>query len=129
MRESVEKAKEAVAEDVQDGTSWSEYFSLQPLTLNNRPLLCTHTHTHTIKKIPVILGNAYLSMFFTTSSEPKLLKQSMSAYQQAVRHSLLFSIPSLLFLPPTCRHREQERDSGVANNPDLHFNKATVRVN
>jgi hypothetical protein len=50
----------------------------------------------------VILGNAYLSQFFTTSSEPKLLKQSMSAYHQA------------------------ERDSGVANNPDLHFNMATL---
>jgi tetratricopeptide (TPR) repeat protein len=72
VRESVERAKEAVAEDVRDGTSW------------------------------MILGNAYLSQFFTTSSEPKLLKQSMSAYHQA------------------------ERDSGVANNPDLHFNMATL---
>lgn len=74
VRESVERAKEAVAEDVKDGTSW------------------------------MILGNAYLSQFFMTSSDPKLLKQSMSAYHQA------------------------ERDSGAAKNPDLHFNKATVRI-
>ena len=43
----------------------------------------------------VILGNAYLSQFFTTSSEPKLLKQSMSAYNQAVR--TLVSPPCLLY--------------------------------
>jgi tetratricopeptide (TPR) repeat protein len=72
VRESVERAREAVAEDVKDGTSW------------------------------MILGNAYLSLFFTTSSDPKLLKQSMSAYLQA------------------------ERSSEAANNPDLHYNKATL---
>jgi hypothetical protein len=62
------------------------------------------TFSLTLSLTPVILGNAYLSQFFMTSSDPKLLKQSMSAYHQA------------------------ERDSGAAKNPDLHFNKATVRI-
>ena len=34
--------------------------------------------------ISVILGNAYLSLFFSKDQSPKILKQCMSAYQQAV---------------------------------------------
>ena len=32
----------------------------------------------------MILGNAYLSLFFAAGQNPKSLKQSMSAYSQAV---------------------------------------------
>lgn len=32
----------------------------------------------------VILGNAYLSLFFMTGQDPKILKQCISAYIQAV---------------------------------------------
>jgi len=34
--------------------------------------------------IPVILGNAYLSLFFAAGQNSKVLKLCMSAYQQAV---------------------------------------------
>ncbi|XP_064393711.1 tetratricopeptide repeat protein 5-like [Halichondria panicea] len=72
IKESVEKAKEAVGMDVSDGTSW------------------------------MVLGNAYLSLFFVSNQDPQILKQCTSAYSQA------------------------EKDSFVSNNPDLHFNKATL---
>ena len=32
----------------------------------------------------VILGNAYLSLFFMTGQDPKVLKQCISAYTHAV---------------------------------------------
>ncbi|ESO82669.1 hypothetical protein LOTGIDRAFT_229738 [Lottia gigantea] len=70
--ESVEKAKEAVQLDIQDGISWS------------------------------ILGNAYLSMFFAAGQKPKILKQCMSAYQQA------------------------EKDSIANSTADLHHNRANA---
>ncbi|EDO45981.1 predicted protein [Nematostella vectensis] len=70
VRLSVEKAKEAVSLDITDGMSW------------------------------YVLGNAYLSLFFSGSQSPQILKQCMSAYGQA------------------------EKDLVAANNPDLHFNRA-----
>lgn len=48
-------AKEAVQLDPQDGLSWA------------------------------ILGNAHLSSFFGVQQNPKVLRQSLSAYAQAVR--------------------------------------------
>jgi len=68
--DGITKAKEAVNLDINDGTSWS------------------------------ILGNAYLTAFFTLGQNPKLLKQCMAAYQQA------------------------EKDPVALNNPDLHYNHA-----
>ncbi|KAJ9577774.1 hypothetical protein L9F63_005656 [Diploptera punctata] len=72
--ENIEKgvayAKEAVQLDPNDGVSWA------------------------------VLGNAYLSSFFTLSQNPQLLKSCMSAYQQA------------------------EKDIVARSNPDLHYNKA-----
>ncbi|KAK7114758.1 tetratricopeptide repeat protein 5-like isoform X2 [Littorina saxatilis] len=70
IKDSVEKAKEAVQLDISDGTSW------------------------------LILGNAYLSLFFSGGQDPKVLKQCMSAYSQA------------------------ERDLVAKSNPDLSFNRA-----
>jgi hypothetical protein len=58
--ENIEKgvayAKEAVQRDTYDGISW------------------------------VVLGNAYLSSFFTLAQNPQTLKLCMSAYQQAVSY-------------------------------------------
>ena len=74
VKESVERAKEAVALDVKDGTSWSKpELSSDDLYLVYANFLCT-----------VVLGNAYLSLFFMTNQDPKLLKQCVSAYNQAV---------------------------------------------
>lgn len=59
-------AKEAVQLDPQDGLSWA------------------------------ILGNAHLSSFFGIQQNPKILKQALSAYSQAV--SLISFYYNLLFL-------------------------------
>jgi tetratricopeptide (TPR) repeat protein len=72
IEESVSMAKQAVQLDITDGTSW------------------------------FILGNAYLTMFFAHGQNPSVLKQCLSAYQQA------------------------EKDSIVNCNADLHYNRATV---
>ncbi|XP_065125934.1 tetratricopeptide repeat protein 5 [Paramisgurnus dabryanus] len=71
--ESVELARQAVQLDVTDGTSW------------------------------YILGNAYISMFFTSGQNPQLSQQALSAYAQA-----------------------EKIDKASALNPDLHFNRATL---
>lgn len=65
---SLEKAKEAVNLNLQDGKSW------------------------------YILGNAYLSLYFTTDQNPSHLKQCLSSYSRA------FS------------------DESLKCNPDLHYN-------
>ncbi|XP_069686629.1 tetratricopeptide repeat protein 5-like [Periplaneta americana] len=70
IEQGVAYAKEAVQLDANDGTSWA------------------------------VLGNAYLSSFFTISQNPRTLKSCMSAYQQA------------------------EKDVVARSNPDLHYNKA-----
>ncbi|XP_059381740.1 tetratricopeptide repeat protein 5 [Carassius carassius] len=71
--ESVELAKKAVQLDVTNGTSW------------------------------YILGNAYISMFFTSGQNPQLSQQALSAYAQA-----------------------EKIDKASSMNPDLHFNRATL---
>ncbi|XDV18901.1 hypothetical protein PO909_024499 [Leuciscus waleckii] len=71
--ESVELARQAVQLDVTDGTSW------------------------------YILGNAYISMFFTSGQKPQLSQQALSAYAQA-----------------------EKIDKASSMNPDLHFNRATL---
>ncbi|XP_002735299.1 tetratricopeptide repeat protein 5-like [Saccoglossus kowalevskii] len=70
VMESVEIAKEAVQMDIADGTSW------------------------------FILGNAYLSLFFSTGQNPAILVQCLRAYTQG------------------------ERDSIANSNPDLHYNRS-----
>nr|XP_022337699.1 tetratricopeptide repeat protein 5-like isoform X2 [Crassostrea virginica] len=72
VEESVDKAKEAVQMDIQDGTSW------------------------------LILGNAYMSLFFAVGQASQALDQSMKAYAQA------------------------EKDPVARDNPDLHFNRAVA---
>ncbi|XP_076819445.1 tetratricopeptide repeat protein 5-like isoform X1 [Clavelina lepadiformis] len=71
--QSVEHAKEAVQLDVNDGTSW------------------------------YVLGNAYLSLFFSTEQNPKVLALSLNAYAQA-----------------------EKVDPLSVHNPDLHFNRAAA---
>jgi cytochrome c-type biogenesis protein CcmH/NrfG len=56
IKQGVEYAKEAVQLDANDGISWA------------------------------VLGNAYLSSFFTLLQNPHTLKLCMSAYQQAVSY-------------------------------------------
>ncbi|XP_011499359.1 PREDICTED: tetratricopeptide repeat protein 5-like [Ceratosolen solmsi marchali] len=70
VQQGIEYAKKAISLDPSDGTSWA------------------------------ILGNAYLSSFFTIAQNPSTLRLCMSAYKQA------------------------EKDSIAKNNPDLHYNKA-----
>ncbi|KAG8193579.1 hypothetical protein JTE90_000216 [Oedothorax gibbosus] len=70
MHESLDKAREAVNLNIQDGKSW------------------------------YVLGNAYLSLYFTTDQDPNLLKQCLSSYNQAFT------------------------DDSVKCNPDLYYNWA-----
>ncbi|KAL4623601.1 tetratricopeptide repeat protein 5 [Arapaima gigas] len=71
--ESVDLARQAVQMDVTDGMSW------------------------------YILGNAYISLFFTSGQNPQISQQALSAYAQA-----------------------EKVDSTASCNPDLHFNRATL---
>ncbi|OAD62374.1 Tetratricopeptide repeat protein 5 [Eufriesea mexicana] len=72
IQKGVEYAKEAVSLDTTDGISWA------------------------------ILGNAYLSSFFTVAQNPATLRLCMSAYAQA------------------------EKDIVAGSNPDLFHNKAVA---
>lgn len=72
IQKGVEHAKEAVSLDTTDGISWA------------------------------ILGNAYLSSFFTVAQNPAILRLCMSAYAQA------------------------EKDIVAGSNPDLFHNKAVA---
>ncbi|XP_057709655.1 tetratricopeptide repeat protein 5 isoform X2 [Corythoichthys intestinalis] len=71
--ESVDMARQAVQLDVTDGTSW------------------------------YILGNAYVSLFFSCGQKPQLSTQALSAYAQSERV-----------------------DRAAACYPELHFNRATL---
>ncbi|XP_077444337.1 tetratricopeptide repeat protein 5 isoform X1 [Stigmatopora argus] len=71
--ESVDTARQAVQLDVADGTSW------------------------------YILGNAYVSLFFSCGQKPQLSTQALSAYAQSERV-----------------------DRAAACYPELHFNRATL---
>ena len=82
IAESLEKAKEAVSVDVKDGISWSMIMSLI---------------SHLSLSLSVILGNAYLAMFFSVSADPKMLQQASSAYTQAVHVTALILCTSSLF--------------------------------
>ncbi|XP_037118607.1 tetratricopeptide repeat protein 5 [Syngnathus acus] len=73
VMESVDMARQAVQLDVSDGTSW------------------------------YILGNAYVSLFFSCGQRPQLSTQALSAYAQAERV-----------------------DRAAACYPELHFNRATL---
>ncbi|XP_012280058.1 tetratricopeptide repeat protein 5 isoform X2 [Orussus abietinus] len=67
IEQGVEYAKEAVTYDISDGTSWA------------------------------ILGNAYLSSFFTIMQNPATLRLCMSAYAQAEKDIVARSNPGLFY--------------------------------
>ncbi|XP_054713121.1 tetratricopeptide repeat protein 5-like [Uloborus diversus] len=64
---SLEKAKEAVNLNLQDGKSW------------------------------YILGNAYLSLYFITDQNPNLIKQCLSSYNQAITDESMKCNPDLYY--------------------------------
>ncbi|KAJ8720948.1 hypothetical protein PYW08_006413 [Mythimna loreyi] len=64
---SVELAREAVAQDIKDGVSWT------------------------------VLGNAYLCQFFMVAQDPDTLKQSMKAYRQAALDPIAKGQPDLYY--------------------------------
>ncbi|XP_032400149.1 tetratricopeptide repeat protein 5 [Etheostoma spectabile] len=73
VMESVDMARQAVQLDVTDGTSW------------------------------YILGNAYVSLFFTCGQNPQLSQQALTAYAQS-----------------------EKVDRAASCYPELHFNRATL---
>ena len=67
IEQGLAKAREAVQLDTSDGLSWC------------------------------VLGNAYLSHFFSVSQNPRTLKQAMSAYRQAEKDAIARSSSDLFF--------------------------------
>ncbi|XP_072945289.1 tetratricopeptide repeat protein 5-like [Epargyreus clarus] len=65
--QSVELAKEAVAQDIKDGISWT------------------------------VLGNAYLCQYFGVTQDPEMLKLCMSAYKQASLDPVARGQPDLYY--------------------------------
>lgn len=75
--ESMHLARQAVQLDVEDGTSWCECLDMLTYDLS---LVC---HTR-VCLFAVVLGNAYVSMFFACGQKPEFSQQALSAYAQAV---------------------------------------------
>ncbi|KPJ13451.1 Tetratricopeptide repeat protein 5 [Papilio machaon] len=82
---SVEMAKEAVALDIKDGTSW------------------------------MVLGNAYLCQFFTVSQDPATLKLCMSAYKQAWLDPVARGQPDLYYNKGIVLKYEEIYDEALQN--------------
>ena len=90
MKESLEKAKEAVSLDVKDGLSWSKIMiQFAFFSISTSVSSCFH---------PVVLGNAYLSVFFATNQDSKMLQLCANAYGQAVS-SDTYSLFEFSFAP------------------------------
>lgn len=95
-----------------------------------------------------ILGNAYISMFFTSGQNPQLSQQALSAYAQAVSisssslsciiqtficvyiHNIIWPKLAVIILPYNfiCAYLQEKIDKASSMNPDLHFNRATVII-
>ncbi|MED6269939.1 hypothetical protein CHARACLAT_004635 [Characodon lateralis] len=75
--ESVDLAREAVQLDVGDGTSWC------------------------------ILGNAFLSLFFTCGQNPQFSQQALNAYAKSVADRIASSMPDLHFNRANLFHYEE----------------------
>ncbi|XP_061619258.1 tetratricopeptide repeat protein 5 isoform X2 [Phyllopteryx taeniolatus] len=98
--ESVDVARQAVQLDVTDGTSWCESAKRQVVEMVSDPI--SHSNCSSCA-FSDILGNAYVSLFFSCGQKPQLSTQALSAYAQAERV-----------------------DRAAACYPELHFNRATL---
>lgn len=81
--ESVDMARQAVQLDVKDGTSWCEWRQTVLFVRDAKDCWdinsCCSAFVFTD-----ILGNAYVSLFFTCGQNPQLSQQALSAYTQSV---------------------------------------------
>ena len=93
---SVEKAKEAVSLDISDGVSWCKYTAVWRIGSLRRRLDCNWTNWYIISTD--ILGNAYLSLFFSGAQSPGMLKQCLAAYARAVSTKNILHLIYYLFL-------------------------------
>jgi len=101
IQQGVDYAKEAVSLDTTDGTSWA------------------------------ILGNAYLSSFFTVVQSPTTLRLCMSAYMQAVSHQInhnhRISVSSrmriLAFVAGEGYHRQEQSGFVLQQSNSKHIDK------
>ncbi|KAL0853186.1 hypothetical protein ABMA27_012943 [Loxostege sticticalis] len=82
---SVELAKEAVAQDIKDGVSWT------------------------------VLGNAYLCQFFMVSQDPVTLKSCMSAYKQAWMDPIAKGQPDLYYNKGIALKYEEQYSEALEN--------------
>lgn len=83
IQTSIDKAREAVQMDMEDGKSW------------------------------YILGNAYLSFFFIANQNPKVLKQCMAAYGKALQDTVCCSDPCLHYNRATILKYEEDYQGAV----------------
>lgn len=99
VMESVDLARQAVQMDVTDGTSWSEYSIVKSVvskySVCTRQLLkvqricdvrfLVYVRLNAFNVIFIdILGNAYVSVFFTCGQDPQFVQKALSAYAQSV---------------------------------------------
>ncbi|RVE53033.1 hypothetical protein evm_002331 [Chilo suppressalis] len=82
---SVELAKEAVAQDIKDGVSWT------------------------------VLGNAYLCQFFMVSQDPAVLKSCLSAYKQAWSDPVAKGQPDLYYNKGIALKYEEQYSEALRN--------------
>lgn len=81
-----------------------------------------------------ILGNAYVSLFFTCGQNPQLSQQALSAYAQSVSTSHLSSGHVYMLSKSICAlifhsyflPSQEKVDRAACCYPELHFNRATL---
>ncbi|XP_067137612.1 tetratricopeptide repeat protein 5-like [Centruroides vittatus] len=83
IQSGIDKAREAVQMDVEDGKSW------------------------------YILGNAYLSFFFIANQNPKVLKLCMAAYEKALRDPVSRCDPCLHYNHATVLKYEEDYQGAI----------------
>ena len=88
-QESVSKAKEAVAVDVTDAESWCALLAPSSTCRQQPAVSALRTSDvcslHDSRWPSDVLGNAYLSTFFSCEHNPEDLSSAMKAYARAVR--------------------------------------------
>lgn len=103
IQESVDKAKEAVTIDMNDGMSW------------------------------FILGNAYLAQFFNGGQDPRVLQQCTAAYEKAIRDKSCQHYPDLHFNRAVVHKYKEEylaalEDFSTASKLDPEWPEPTAKL-
>lgn len=82
VKESVEKAREAIAMDFKDGESWCTLLFIILLYFGNQ--MCTACHLTVYSNCTDALGNAYLSHYMINTNDMEDITKALQAFTQAV---------------------------------------------